>query len=193
MFGHRAPAPCDNWLGLSAYNDDKSITHIDWVDQQLEQLLHTNKCVQKNIKATNAKNRKAAGGKNLVIPVGNLVLLHDHPEGPNKIQDNNKDEIYIATGHHDNRNAYFVKPLYSKCQPRQVNRREMFDLGITEDQELKRQEQEKENEEEDETSELPLYNPAVSRKTEFIEWPYNLRLRNRKTVNSQAVLVSTRL
>ena len=69
----------------------------------------------------------------------------------------------------------------------------MFDLGITEDQELERQKQEKENEEEDETSELPLYNPAVSRKKDFIECPYNLRPRNRKTVNSQAVSVSTHL
>ena len=164
MFGRRAPAPCDNWLGLRAYNDDKSITRIDWVDQQLEQLLHANKRAQKNIKATNAKNRKAAGGKDLVIPVGNLILLRDHPKGRNKIQDNNKDQIYIVTGHHDNCNAYFVKPLGSKCQPKQVNRREMFDLGITEDQELEHQKQENENEEEDETSELPLYNPVVSRK-----------------------------
>ena len=68
----------------------------------------------------------------------------------------------------------------------------MFDLGITEDQELECQKQEKENEE-DKTSELPLYNPAVSRKKDFIERPYNLRPRNRKTVNSQAVLVSTHL
>ena len=52
---------------------------------------------------------------------------------------------------------------------------------------------ENEKEEEDETSELPLYNPAVSRKKDFIERPYNLRPRNRKTANSQAVLVSTRL
>ena len=43
----------------------------------------------------------------------------------------------------------------------------MFDLGITEDQELKRQKQEEENEEEDENSELPLYYPAVSRKKGF--------------------------
>ena len=193
MFGRRAPAPCDNWLGLRAYNDDKSITRIDWVDQQLEQLLHANKRAQKNIKATNAKNRKAAGGKDLIIPVGNLVLLRDHPEGRNKIQDNNKDQIYIVTGHHGNRNAYFVKPLGSKCQPKQVNRREMFDLGITEDQELERQKQENEKEEEDETSDLPLYNPAVSRKKDFIERPYNLRPRNRKTADSQAVSVSTRL
>ena len=87
----------------------------------MEQLLHANKRAQKNIKATNAKNHKAAGGKDLVIPVGNLVLLRDHPEGCNKIQDNNKDQIYIVAGHHDNRNAYFVKPLGSKCQPKQVN------------------------------------------------------------------------
>ena len=122
-----------------------------------------------------------------------MVLLRDHLEGCNKIQDNNKDQIYIVTGHHDNRNAYFVKPLGSKCQPKQVNRREMFDLGITEDQELEYQKQEEENEEENEDSELPLYNPAVSRKKDFIERPYNLRPRNRKTVNSQAVLVSTHL
>ena len=68
----------------------------------------------------------------------------------------------------------------------------MFDLGIMEDQELECRKQEEENEE-DKNSELPLYNPAVSRKKDFIEHPYNLRPRNRKTVNSQAVLVSTHL
>ena len=62
MFGLRAPAPCDNWLGLHAYNDDKSITRIDWVDQQLEQLLHANKRAQKNIKATNAKKPQSSRG-----------------------------------------------------------------------------------------------------------------------------------
>ena len=122
-----------------------------------------------------------------------MVLLRDHPEGRNKIQDNNKDQIYIVTGHHDNRNAYFVKPLGNKCQPKQVNQREMFDLRITENQACKRQKQDNEQEEEDETSELPLYNPVVSRKKDFIERSYNLRPRNRKTVNSQAVLVSTHL
>ena len=69
----------------------------------------------------------------------------------------------------------------------------MFDLGITENQEFERQKQENEKEEEDETSKLPLYNPAVSRKKDFIERPYNLRPRNWKTANSHAVLVSTRL
>ena len=71
MFGHHVPALCDNWLGLHAYNDDKSITHIDWVNQQLEQLLHANKHSQKNIKVTNMKNHKVVGGKDLIIPMGN--------------------------------------------------------------------------------------------------------------------------
>ena len=69
----------------------------------------------------------------------------------------------------------------------------MFDLGIMEDQELERQKQEEENGEEDKNCELPLYNPEVSRKKDFIERQYNPRPRKRKTVNSQAVFVSTRL
>ena len=47
----------------------------------------------------------------------------------------------------------------------------MFDLGITEDQELERQKQEEENEEEGENCELPLYNPAISRKKGFYRMP----------------------
>ena len=61
MFGRHAPAPCDNWLGLCAYNNDKSITHIDWVNQQLEQLLHANKCAQKNIKQLMLKTIRLQG------------------------------------------------------------------------------------------------------------------------------------
>ena len=69
----------------------------------------------------------------------------------------------------------------------------MFNLGITEDQEIERRKQEENNEEEDENNELPLYNPAVSRKKYVIDCPYNLRPRNRKMANSQALLVSTHL
>ena len=93
--------------------------------------------------------------------MGNLVLLHDHPEGHNKIQNNNEDQIYVVTGHHTHRNAYFVKPLGSKIQSKQVNRCKMFDLGITEEQETERQKQE-ENEKESEDKDLPLYQPAVA-------------------------------
>ena len=70
MFGHRALALCDKWLDLRKYNDDKSITSIDCINQQLEQLLQANKHAQKNIKASNSKNRKVVGGKDMLIPVG---------------------------------------------------------------------------------------------------------------------------
>ena len=137
------------------------------------------------------KIRKLWGGKDLLIPVGNLVLPHDHPEGHNKIQNNNKDQIYVVTSHHKHKNAYFVKPLGSKIPPKQFNRCKMFDLGITEEQELERQKQEEEEEEENKDEDLPLYKPSVARKKDLIaSHPYNLRSRKQKPVNSQAVLTS---
>ena len=171
MFRHQAPAPCDNWLGLCTYDDNKSVTRIDWVDQQLEQLINANKCTEKNIKATNTKYRKVVGGKDLIITVGNLVLLCDHPKGCNKIQNNNKDQIYVVTSHHEHKNAYFVKPLGSKISPKQVNRCQMLDLGITEEQELECQKQEEEEKEENKDKDLPLYKPSVARKKDLIA-PY---------------------
>ena len=39
MFGRRAPTPCDNWLGLRQYNDDKSISKVIWVDKQFEKIV----------------------------------------------------------------------------------------------------------------------------------------------------------
>ena len=43
MFGQKAPAPCDNWLGLRQYNDDKSISKVIWVDKQFEKIVQANK------------------------------------------------------------------------------------------------------------------------------------------------------
>ena len=87
MFGHKAPAPCDAWLGLHAYNDAKSASKSVWVDQQLQCMVTANKCALKQIKVSVKKNHDRYGGKDLLIPVGNLVLLRDHPEGRNKIQE----------------------------------------------------------------------------------------------------------
>ena len=47
-----------------------------------------------------------AHGKTLHIPIGNLVLLRDHPEGHNKIQDNYKSELFIVIVHHKDPNVY---------------------------------------------------------------------------------------
>ena len=43
MFGRKAPAPCDNWLRLRQYNDDKSISKVIWVDKQFEKIVQANK------------------------------------------------------------------------------------------------------------------------------------------------------
>ena len=174
MFGHRVPAPCDNWLGLCEYNEDKSVTRIDLVDQQLEQLINAKKCAQKNIKASNSKNQKVFGGKDLLIPVGTLVLLCTHHEGRNKIQNNNKDQIYVV----------IMSIKMHTLSNQQVNRCEMC------------QKQEEEEEEENKHKDMPLYQPSVARKRDIIPsvpHPYNLRSRKQKPVNTQAVLMSMHL
>ena len=42
MFGCQALAPCDSWLGLRNYDDNKSSSKVQWVDSQADQLLITN-------------------------------------------------------------------------------------------------------------------------------------------------------
>ena len=58
MFGHKAPAPCNNWLGLGKYDDQKSVSKTQWVDQMAKKLLVANKRAMKNIKAAAAKKQK---------------------------------------------------------------------------------------------------------------------------------------
>ena len=69
----------------------------------------------------------------------------------------------------------------------------MFNLKITEEQELECSKQEKEKDEEKEDKDLPLYKPAIARKKDFSTHPYNLRPRDRKSVKSRTVLASTYL
>ena len=44
MFGRKAPTPCDNWLRLRQYNDNKSISKVVWVSNisqhSFELMLH---------------------------------------------------------------------------------------------------------------------------------------------------------
>lgn len=122
----------------------------------------------KSIKAINAKNKRLVS-KALLIPFGFLILLHDHPEPQNKIQDNNKDQLFIVTGHHQYRNANFVKPLGSKEPPKQVNHHHMYELGITEEQEQERQYRQEEEHEKDKVANVPLYQPSIAHKQDKIE------------------------
>ena len=85
MFGQKVPAPCDNWLKLRQYNDDKSISKVVWVDKQFEKIVQANRPALKSIQARAKVNERSSGDKDFDILLGNLVLLCNHPEGRNKI------------------------------------------------------------------------------------------------------------
>ena len=87
MFGCKAPTICDAWLRLTDYNDNYSWSKCEWVNQHHEFILAVNRHALKRMKQSAEKSVSQAGGKALKIPIGNLVLLCDHLEGWNKIQD----------------------------------------------------------------------------------------------------------
>ena len=65
----------------------------------------------KSIQARAKGNERSSGDKDFDIPIGNFVLLRDHPEGQNKIQYDYKPDLFEVTGKYSNPNAFFVKPL----------------------------------------------------------------------------------
>ena len=81
MFGCKAPTICNAWLGLRNYNDNFLQSKCAWVNQQHELILAVNRQALKRIKTSAEKSVSQARGKALEIPIGNLVLLCDHPEG----------------------------------------------------------------------------------------------------------------
>ena len=56
------------------------------------------------------------------------MLLHDHPEGHNKIQDNYKSEMFVSESKHKDSNVYTIKPLNGKGPMCMVNWQQLFDL-----------------------------------------------------------------
>ena len=131
MFGHKAPTMCDSWLRLANYNDNFSQSKCTWVNQQHELILAANRWALKRMKMSAEKSVSQAGGKALNIPIGNLVLLRDHPKGQNKIQDNYKNELFVVESQHQDPNVYTIKPLNGKGPMCKVNRWQLFDLQKT--------------------------------------------------------------
>ena len=81
MFGHKAPMPCDGWLGLAHYKSDSFKSKTVWLNQQLSAMMHANKQALKFINKSTEHNKCRTAGKELVIPIGHHVLLCDHLEG----------------------------------------------------------------------------------------------------------------
>ena len=59
------------------------------------------------------------------------MLLRDHLEGCNKIQDQYKLDIYVMVGHHKELNVYYIQLLNKdkSGSPKVVNWRQLFDLN----------------------------------------------------------------
>ena len=123
MFRHKAPMPCHNWLRLNKYKLDSFKSKTAWLNQQLNAMLYPNKQVLKLIHKSTKCNKDHTSGKDLLITVGNNILLHDCPEGRNKIQDRYKPNVYAKIGHHGKPNVYYIQRLNKDKpgQPRVVN------------------------------------------------------------------------
>ena len=86
--------------------------------------MNANQCALIHIKQSSARS----ADKPLQIPFGNLVLLGDHPEGQNKIQDNYKSELFLMESQHQDPNVYIIKPICGKGVVQKVNQCQLFDL-----------------------------------------------------------------
>ena len=123
MFGCKDPMPCNNWLGFRHYEADGLKSINVWLGQQLDALVSANKQALKLICKTTQHNKAHVGRKELMIPIGNHVLLQDHLKCWNKIQDKYKSDVYVVFGHHDEPNVYYVQLLNKdhKSHPKVVN------------------------------------------------------------------------
>ena len=94
-------------------------------------LVSANKHALKSINKTVQHSKVHTGRKELLIPVGNHVLLHDHPEGRNKIQDKYKSDIYVVVSHPKEPNVYYIQLLNQdhKSKPKVVNHHQLYDLN----------------------------------------------------------------
>ena len=128
MFGHKAPTTCDVWLRLADYNDNYLQSKCELVNWQHELIFAANRSASKRIKQSAEKSVSWAGGKTPNIPIGNLVLLCDHPEDWNKIQDNYKSKLFVMESKHQVPNANNIKPLSGKGPMCMVNWWQLFDL-----------------------------------------------------------------
>ena len=131
----------------------------------------------KNIKAAAAKNKRIAGGSDIDIPPGNLVLLRDHPEGRNKIQDHHKSDLFEVVKKGERPNNFWINPLGSSGHPKEVNRQQLFDISIMEEGLAGRKEEEDQDKDEEEPA-IPRFNPQPAKVSPIRPGhSYNLRPR----------------
>ena len=116
--------PCDAWLRLDQYQEGQLVGKAAWLGQQLDTLVSANKHAIKSIQKTTLRNKLRVGENELHIPIGNHVLLRDHPEGQNKCKGQYKSDIYIVVNSHkEGPSVYYIQPLddTQRIKPKAVN------------------------------------------------------------------------
>ena len=85
-------------------------------------------------------------------------MLHDHPEGHNKIQDKYKETEFVMVHRHVEPNVYDIKPVNGKGPVHTVNQHQLQDLERTqEDKDYKDPHSSYQG------LQVPSYNPDLSR------------------------------
>ena len=113
----------------------------------------TNQHALKSIKKSAEQGALRTGGKELSIPEGNLVLLWDHPESHNKIQDHFKDQEFVMVKQLHEPNVYWIKPVNGVSPEWVANCRQL--------QALQKAHDNNDNTNNEEVGNVPSFSPKV--------------------------------
>ena len=127
MYGHKAPTISVAWPGLANYDEDLR-SQSSYIHTQYELITSANWHALKHIKQMAKQCAARVGGRPLQIPVGNPVLIRDHPESWNKIQDSYKSDLFVMESQHQDPNVYAIKLVSGKGAVWKVNQHWLFDL-----------------------------------------------------------------
>ena len=179
MFGCKAQTPCDNWLGLSQYDCSKSISKDLCIRQQYKLVQTVIQWAFISIWQSMQRSAGRLNQKSLEILEGNLVLLWDHPEGHNKIQDKYKSKKFVVVGKHPEPNVYCIKPLNGNGPAWTVNQCQLQDLRKTQNDGEFTSPQNNHD-----WVQVPLFNPKlINTKSPPISHPYATHSKGRPPVH----------
>ena len=80
-----------------------------------------NQWALRSIQQRTQKSDGRLNQKLLEILEGNWVILWDHPQGCNKIQDRYKSKKFVVVGKHPEPNVYLIKPVNGNGPEQMVN------------------------------------------------------------------------
>ncbi|XP_062575362.1 uncharacterized protein LOC134237285 [Saccostrea cucullata] len=127
LYGREPRLPVDYLLGTN--KDDVSYKVDDWLKSHKEHLQYAWTVAGKNTEKSAEKRREFHERKSIPcsIDVGTKVLIKNHVQGRNKIQDVWKSDPYIVTGKLQE-NVYEVKSADGSNETKVLHRNELLDM-----------------------------------------------------------------